>query len=75
MRSSKITVKYQTTIPKEIRKILKVRAGDQIVFEVLPKKTVVIRKARAFDAAYAKALRSTLSEWESEADEKAYRDL
>ena len=35
MKSSKITSKYQETIPKDVRKQLKLQAGDSITFEVL----------------------------------------
>ena len=75
MLNSKLTSKNQTTIPKEVRDVLKVRAGDRITFEICKDKTIVIRKTRPLDLAYAKAVSSTLEEWASDADEEAYRDL
>lgn len=75
MFNSKLTSKYQTTIPKEIRRILRVKAGDRITFEIRPDKTIIIRKTQPLDLSFAKALSGTLEEWESEADEKAYHDL
>ena len=75
MRSSKLTSKFQATIPKEIRKSLKLRAGDTVIFEVLKDGTVVVRRAKPFDKEYLRALEYTLSEWESEHDEEAYKDL
>jgi len=75
MFNSKLTTKNQATIPKEVREVLKVRAGDRITFEICPDKTIIIRKTRPLDLAYAKALSGTLEEWESAIDEEAYRDL
>ena len=73
--SSKLTSKYQATIPNEIRKHLHLERGDEILYELLPDDTVVIRKITPLDLDYLKALNSTLSEWESDEDEQAYKDL
>jgi AbrB family looped-hinge helix DNA binding protein len=75
MFNSKLTSKNQTTIPKEVREVLKVRAGDRITFEICPDKTIIIRKTRPLDLAYTKAVSDTLEEWASVTDEEAYRDL
>ena len=72
---SKITSKYQATIPKKIRSVLKVKAGDRIIFEIQHDGSVIIRKTAPLDREYLRSLESTLSEWESENDETAYRDL
>ena len=71
---SKLTKKYQATVPEIVRSKLKLKAGDVIAFEV-ESETVKIRKARPIDIEFASALVPTLSEWESENDEEAYRDL
>ena len=75
MSNSKLTSKFQTTIPQDIRSTLKLKAGDQIIFEITENKQVVVKKAMPTDLAYLKALESTLSEWNSENDEEDYRDL
>lgn len=75
MKNMRITSKFQTTIPKEIRHALNIRVGDRVVFEVVDKKTVVLKKADPDDLVYAKALRSTLSEWDSKLDDEAFDDL
>jgi len=72
---STITTKYQATIPQKIRELLHVKAGDKLLFEVLPDARIVIRKSSPLDLEYAKALSSTLNEWGSKNDEDAYRDL
>jgi bifunctional DNA-binding transcriptional regulator/antitoxin component of YhaV-PrlF toxin-antitoxin module len=72
--TSKLTTKYQATIPEPVRKHLHVEAGDVIAFDI-EGDVVRLRKAQPLDLAYAQALAGTLGEWDSEADEAAYRDL
>ena len=74
--ASRLTAKYQATIPTPIRKALGLHSGDAVVFEVREPGVATLRKQTPFDAEYAKATSGTLeSEWLSDADEKAYRDL
>lgn len=71
----KVTTKGQATIPADIRKALGIRPGDQILWEIDEKGNACIRRVAPLDVEYLKAVENTLSEWESEADEEAYRDL
>jgi antitoxin PrlF len=75
MSSSKLTSKYQATIPEDVRTSLKLQPGDTIAFYVTQEGTVILKKAQSLDKAYLHALNSTLSEWESSADEDAYGNL
>ena len=72
--TSKLTTKYQATIPEPVRKILHLGAGDVIAFDI-ENDGIHVRKARPTDLLFAKALEGTMNEWESAADEEAYRDL
>ena len=72
--TSKITSKYQATIPEPVRKVLHLKAGDSIAFDIEDNQ-IRIRKARPIDFSLAKALEQTLSEWDSATDEEAYRNL
>lgn len=72
---AKVTAKGQTTIPREIRTLLKVKPGDILAWDVGPKGRVEVHKVRPMDVEYLKALEGTLSEWNAKEDEKAYRDL
>jgi len=74
MKIVKVTSKYQTTIPQEVRKQLKLQVGDSIVFAIIDGH-VVVKKVESLDKAYLKALANTLTEWDSKLDEEAYRDL
>ncbi len=73
--SSRLTSKYQVKIPKEIREHLHLKSGDEISYERLPDKAVIIRKISLLDLDYLEALNTTLNEWESEEDEHSYRNL
>ena len=74
MRISKLTSKYQATIPSEVREKLDLHSGDKIGFEIIQDKVYLV-KIRPFDLEYHQALESTLSEWDSEEDDEAYNDL
>ncbi len=71
---SKLTKKYQTTIPAAVRKILHLNAGDAVAFDI-DGDNVSLRKARPVDYAFTQALEDTLGEWATDADEEAYREL
>ena len=71
---SRLTSKYQATIPRPVRQELGVGAGDAVAF-VIEDGRVWVRRAESLDRAFAKALSSTMTEWLSKADDEAYRDL
>lgn len=74
MLISTLTTKGQATIPAEVRKMLSLKSGDKVIFEIVDHKAV-LRKAQPFDFHYHEALSLTLSEWDSAEDDEAYRDL
>lgn len=72
---AKITSKGQTTVPREIRALLHVKPGDLIAWEQSANGAVQVRRVQPTDVEYLRAVAGTLSEWASEANEEAYRDL
>ena len=74
MQTSKVTSKYQATIPAEIRKKLGIHGGDTLAFEVVNDE-VRLRRATPLDIQYAQAMAGTLNEWSSDNDAEAYREL
>lgn len=72
---SKLTSKYQTTIPAPVREGLDLAPGDTLVFEVGDGGAAILRKWSPIDLEFARALEPTLAEWASEEDEEAYREL
>lgn len=71
---SKLTKKYQATVPEIVRNKLKLKAGDVIAFEI-DNEIIRVRKAQPIDIEFSSALVPTLSEWKSQNDEEAYNDL
>lgn len=69
-----LTSKYQATIPQDIRKFLKLNAGDKLAFAIEGDK-VVLHRHTGLDRAYLLGLETQLSEWLSDEDEHAFRDL
>jgi antitoxin PrlF len=68
---SKVSVKSQTVIPREVRERLDLRPGDTLRYR-LTKDGVLLDKASANETDDPFV---TFSEWSSEADEKAYARL
>lgn len=68
---SKLSVKSQTVLPREVRQRLRVGPGDRLRY-VIDAHGVHLEKAavREEDDPFA-----TFTEWASEADEEAYADL
>lgn len=74
LHTSKLTSKYQATVPLPVRKALHLSAGDLIGFEVEGDE-VRVRRVTPLDLVFAQALEGTLSEWSSPQDDRAFRDL
>ena len=73
-KTSRLSIKGQVTIPREIRAALHLEAGDLVAYDLKDGKAT-LRRAEPFDAAYHSALSETLEEWGSVDDDKAFRDL
>ena len=74
MHVSKISIKGQITIPKEIRNAIGIKPGDLITYE-LRGETVKLRRVNPFDSLFHFAISETLEEWNSPEDEEAFNDL
>lgn len=72
---AKITAKGQTTIPADIRAAMHVGPGDMLAWEMVSANVVQVRRVQPLDVEYLRAIEGTLDEWQSSADEDAYRDL
>lgn len=71
---SRLTSKFQATIPSPVRAALGLKQGDALAFEI-ENGLVRLTRASPRDIAFAQALEGTLSEWDSAADDEAYRAL
>ena len=68
---SKVSVKSQTVIPREVRERLKLKPGDTLRYRITTS-GILLDKAPSGEADDPFA---TFSEWANEADEKAYGEL
>ena len=71
MITSKLTSKAQTTIPQAVRAALQLKAGDEIL-HVVEEGRVAIMKRRPVPVEDPFV---SFSEWDREADRKAYAEL
>jgi antitoxin PrlF len=74
LQTSRLTTKYQTTVPTSVRKVLQLKAGDMVGFEIEGNE-VRLRRATPLEMAFMQALEGTLAEWPSEQDDRAFKDL
>ena len=73
MITSKLTSKDQTTIPQPVRAALALREGDEISYLIEDGRVVMTKAANSVGRGDDPFL--TFSEWDSEADRRAYGDL
>jgi antitoxin PrlF len=74
MEMATLTMKGQATVPVKIRKALHLEPGDHIAFEMMDGRAIVT-KVEPFDYHYHQSLSKTLTEWNSAADDEAYKNL
>ena len=74
LQTSKLTTKYQATVPTSVRKVLQLKAGDMLGFEIIGDE-VKLRRATPLDLAFTEALEGTLAEWGGKEDDLAFRGL
>ncbi|MFT4968239.1 MAG: antitoxin PrlF [Candidatus Deianiraeaceae bacterium] len=72
---SKVTVKYQASIPAPIRKRLHIKAGDVIEFEEKSNGEVMLKKAQVPNKSTLKLMEIGLNEWSSKADDEQFAYL
>lgn len=71
---SKVTSKYQASIPKDIRKKLGINTGDYIKF-VAAGDNIIIKKVSSLDKDFLKLMENNLQEWNSKEDDKQFAYL
>lgn len=71
MSVSKVTTKYQTSIPKNIRDKLGIKAGDYVEFDIA-NNNIIFRKINKIDKNFLKLSERSLEEWNSKEDDEQF---
>jgi AbrB family looped-hinge helix DNA binding protein len=74
---TRLTTKHQTTIPVEVRRALRLEAGDQVEFSV-EGTTVTLRKAEprlSEELVFRLVQTHAMRDWDTPEDDEAFRDL
>lgn len=70
--TSRLSSKGQTTVPQPVRAALRLREGDELLYEIIGEQVVLkrVERKKSVDDPFR-----TFSEWSSDADAKAYGGL
>ena len=74
LQTTKLTRKFQITVPTPVRRALHLKVGDLLGFEINGDDVRLLR-ASPLDVVFAQALEGTLTEWSSAAEDAAFKDL
>lgn len=74
---TRLTTKHQTTIPLEVRRVLGVKAGDQVEFRVEGTTVTLLKAERRLpdDLVFQLAQTHAMRDWDTPEDDEAFRDL
>lgn len=74
---TRLTTKHQTTIPLEVRRVLGVKAGDQVEFRVEGTTVTLLKAERRLpdDLVFRLAQTHAMRDWDTPEDDEAFRDL
>ncbi len=77
MKAGKLTVKHQVTIPRDVRRALDLKAGDQVIFAIEDGRAVVtkVEMNEPTDDEWFRFTMAQMTEWNSPEDDEAFRDL
>ncbi len=75
MEVSKVTSKFQATVPRDVRAALGIKAGDQVLWVVKDGTAIVRKMPEDLMGWDAHSWLSFADEWLSPEDEEAFRDL
>lgn len=70
----KVTSKYQTSIPKDVREKLSIKAGDHVTFEIKGN-LVTLKKVENIDKNFLKLTQKNMQEWNSKEDNEQFAYL
>lgn len=74
---TRLTTKYQTTIPAAVRRALGLKAGDRVAFAIKGRKVTIVKAKPGLseDLAWRLTRVRSMGDWDTPEDDEAFRDL
>ncbi|WP_370173667.1 AbrB/MazE/SpoVT family DNA-binding domain-containing protein [Sphingobium abikonense] len=74
MKGSKLTIKHQVTIPRDVRQALSLKAGDQVDFAIENGRAILTRVDES-DMEWARFIQTQMPEWSDPHEDTYWADL
>ncbi|WP_066696715.1 AbrB/MazE/SpoVT family DNA-binding domain-containing protein [Sphingobium amiense] len=74
MKSGKLTIKHQVTIPRDVRQALDLKAGDEVTF-ALEDGRAVLRKIDRSEIEWSRFLQAQMPEWDDPQEDAYWAEL
>lgn len=74
MKSGKLTIKHQVTIPRDVRQALDLKAGDEVTF-ALEDGRAVLRKVDRSEIEWSRFLQAQMPEWDDPQEDAYWAEL
>jgi AbrB family looped-hinge helix DNA binding protein len=74
MKSGKLTIKHQVTIPRDVRQALGLKAGDEVTF-ALEDGRAVLRKIDRSEIEWSRFLQAQMPEWDDPQEDAYWAEL
>ena len=74
MKSGKLTIKHQVTIPRDVRQALGLKAGDEVTF-ALEDGRAVLRKVERSEIEWTRFLQAQMPEWDDPQEDAYWAEL
>ncbi len=74
MKSGKLTIKHQVTIPRDVRQALDLKAGDQVSFAIEDGRAVLTKVDEA-EHEWSQFMQAQMPEWNDPREDAYWADL
>ena len=74
MKSGKLTIKHQVTIPRDVRQALDLKAGDEVTL-ALEDGRAVLRKVDRSEIEWSRFLQAQMPEWDDPQEDAYWAEL
>ncbi|MFD1106616.1 AbrB/MazE/SpoVT family DNA-binding domain-containing protein [Sphingobium olei] len=74
MKSGKLTIKHQVTIPRDVRQALGLKAGDEVSFALEDGRAVLMKVDRS-EIEWSRFLQAQMPEWDDPQEDAYWAEL